>query len=54
VNDQVCNKNRVVDTQLAGIFFKMSSQANVQFFPSPEYLDAGKFKVSKAAKMAET
>jgi len=52
--DQVCKKNRMVDTQLCGIFFKINSQASVQFLPSPDYLEAGKFKISRHAKMVDT
>ena len=44
----------MVDTQLCGIFFKINSQASVQFLPSPEYLEAGKFKISRHAKMVDT
>lgn len=45
--DQVVNKGRLVDSQLAGLFFRLPTQQHVTFMPSPEYVDAGKFKVQR-------
>ena len=42
-NQVVCN-GRVVDTTLIGLFFN-DSRREVSFMPSPDFLDAGKFKL---------
>lgn len=40
------DKNKVVDTTFIGLFVPVDE--GVTFYPSVEYLDAGKFKLPKA------
>ena len=47
VKSQSLDKGRVVDTTLIGTFMPDANQ-NCIFLPSPEYLEAGKFKLPKS------
>ena len=49
VKNQVVTNGRVVDTGLIGLFFN-DSQRQTQYMPSPEYLDAGRFKLQKGPR----
>lgn len=44
VKNQVTVNGRLVDTQLVGLFGK-DEYGDVQYMPSPDYLEAGKFKL---------
>ena len=44
VKNQVVVNGRVVDTTLIGLFFNDSNR-QISFMPSPDFLDAGKFKL---------
>lgn len=44
VKNQVVTNGRVVDTGLIGLFYN-DSLRQVSYMPSPDYLDAGKFKL---------
>ena len=44
IKSQVTVSNRLVDTQLIGVFFK-DSFGDVTYMPSPDFLEAGKFKL---------
>ena len=46
VKNQCEQKNKTVDTQLIGIFVPDNS-VGCKFYPSPEYLEAGNFKMHK-------
>jgi len=46
VKNQVTVNGRLVDTQLIGLFSK-DEQGCAFFMPSPDYLDAGKFKLHR-------
>ena len=57
VKNQVTVNGRLVDTQLIGYFLRDNSDnGNVVFMPSHEYLEAGKFRLSKTqmGKESET
>ena len=45
VKNQVQVNGRLVDTQLIGLFCKSQPEGDIFFMPSPDYLEAGKFKV---------
>ena len=49
VKSQVIVNGRLVDTGLIGLFFNDSNR-QVTYMPSPEFLDAGKFKLQRGAK----
>ena len=49
VKNQVVTNGRVVDTGLIGLFYNDSSR-QVSYMPSPDYLDAGKFKLQRGPK----
>lgn len=49
VKSQVVVNGRVVDTCLIGLFFNDSNR-QITFMPSPDYLEAGKFKLQRGAK----
>ena len=53
ISDQVCNKNRLVDTVLIGLFAKDSS-GNVEFTPSHDYLAAANLKLPSPAILLTT
>lgn len=44
VKTQVADKNKILDTGLIGIFMKVGDE-QVCYFPSPEFLEAGKFRL---------
>jgi len=44
IKSQVMINGRLVDTGLIGLFF-LDSRREVTFMPSPEFLEAGKFKL---------
>ena len=46
VKNQVTVNGRLVDTQLIGLFGR-DANGNAQFMPSPDYLQAGKFKLQR-------
>ena len=47
VKNQVQVNGRLVDTQLIGLFGKSQPEGDIFFMPSPDYLEAGKFKVQR-------
>ena len=48
IRNQVTVNGRLVDTQIFGLFYRDNDDSgNVVFMPSVEYLEAGKFKLSK-------
>ena len=49
VKNQVSVNGRVVDTCLIGLFYN-DAQRQIAFMPSPDFLDAGKFKLQRGAK----
>ena len=49
VKNQVVVNGRVVDTTLIGLFFNDSNR-QISFMPSPDFLDAGKFKLQRGVK----
>ena len=49
VKNQVSVNGRVVDTSLIGIFYN-DAQRQISFMPSPDFLDAGKFKLQRGSK----
>lgn len=46
IKNQVEIKNKVVDTKLIGLF-SPSNDRKCVIYPSPEYLEAGRFKLQK-------
>ena len=48
VKNQVTVNGRLVDTQLIGLFGK-DVNGNALFMPSPDFLEAGKFKLQRGA-----
>ena len=48
VKNQLTN-GRVVDTTLIGLFFNDTNR-QISFMPSPDFLDAGKFKLQRGVK----
>ena len=50
IKNQVTVNGRLVDTQLVGLFYRdNNNDGNVVYMPSPEYLEAGKFKLSRTS-----
>ena len=50
MRSQIDDKNKAVDTTIIGVFTKdknSSSKNGIVFYPSPGYLDAGKFKLPR-------
>ena len=55
VKNQVTVNGRLVDTQLIGYFLRDNTDGgNVVFMPSPEYLEAGKFRLSRTSTGRES
>ena len=46
IKNQVTVNGRLVDTSLIGLFGK-DSYGDIQYMPSPDYLEAGKFKLQR-------
>ena len=46
--NQITVNGRLVDTTLVGLFAK-DANGDIMFLPSPDYLEAGKFKLQKGA-----
>ena len=50
LKNQVTVNGKLVDTQLIGLFFRDNDDnGSVVFWPSVDYLEAGKFKLSKTS-----
>ena len=45
IKSQVTTSNRLVDTQMIGLFGKDVASGDVFYMPSRDYLEAGKFKL---------
>ena len=55
IKNQVTINGRLVDTQIIGLFYRDNhDHGNVVYKPSCEYLEAGKFKLSKTSLNSET
>ena len=55
VKSQVTVNGRLLDTSIFGLFYKDNANSgNVVFMPSMEYLEAGKFKLSRTSPNNET
>ena len=48
IKNQVTVNGRLVDTQLIGLFGK-DAYGDVIYMPSPDYLEAGKFKLQRGS-----
>jgi hypothetical protein len=48
LRNQCIDKSRCVDTNLVGLFVPYNEDNGVTFYPSIEYLEAGKYKLPKS------
>ena len=47
IRNQTIVNGRLVDTQLIGFFAKNDNGNGVSYWPSPDFLEAGKFKLQR-------